>query len=57
MPSPTRPASSRVRGPEPPTRNGVPGSGGDTELYFVTDGVLTREFPEGATVVSVFEPV
>lgn len=29
----------------------------DTEVYFVTDGVMVREAPAGVRVVSVFQPV
>lgn len=36
---------------------GLPSSDRPTDVYFVTDGVLARDFPAGAHVVSVFEPV
>lgn len=29
----------------------------ETEIYFITDGVMAREFPTGVRVVSVFQPV
>jgi hypothetical protein len=30
---------------------------GQTEVYFVTDGVMVRSVPEGVTTIPVFEPV